>query len=458
MGTKKTIRNVRGIGEMMKPLLLFTGPVATRSGYGDHSRDLLRSLLDMDLFDIKVNSMKWGNCPMNALSYNNEEDKKIIDLFLNEQKMERQPDIHIQVSVPNEFTPVAKYNIGITAGIENTLPKPEWIEGLNRMNMNIVPSKFVKEVFTSVEYEKIDDNTKQKVGIVKVEKPMEVLFEGVDTNIYKKTKSFSTDLVKQMEKVKNRWNFLFVGHWLQGDLGQDRKDLGKLIQTFFETFKNRPNSPGLIVKTSGATFSVIDRMDIIDKINILKKSIGGVLPNIYFLHGDLESEEMNQLYNHPKVKAHITFTHGEGFGRPLLESTISEKPVIASKWSGHLDFLNSKQSILLPGGLTEVNKSSFPKEMLVDGAKWFTVNYQQAARYMNDVFVNYKKYEFPAKKLGMINKSMFSLNSMTKKFKGILDTHLPKFEEQPMPVSLNLPKLKKVEKPTKMKLPKLKKV
>ena len=444
----------------MKPLLLFTGPVATRSGYGAHSRDIVKSLIAMDLFDIKINSMKWGNCPMNALSANSKEDKKIVDLILKEPKTDKQPEIHIQMSVPNEFTPVGKYNIGITAGIENTLPKGEWIEGLNRMDMNIVPSKFVKDVFQKVEFDRIDERTQQKVGIVKLTKPMEVLFEGADTEVYKKTNEFSEQIVKEMNKVKSKWNFLFVGHWLQGELGHDRKDLGMLIKVFLETFKNQRNAPGLILKTSGATFSVTDRMSIMDRIKKIKQHIGlqHQLPDINFLHGDLEDEEMTQLYNHPKVKAHITFTHGEGFGRPLLEASLSEKPMIASNWSGHIDFLNRKQSILLPGTLTKVHPSSLPKEMLVENAQWFTINYQQASRYMNDVVRNYKKYTFPAKKQSMLNKSRFSLDSMTKKFKGILDNYLPKFEEQPQAVSLNLPKLKKVDKPAKMKLPKLKKV
>ena len=40
--------------------------------------------------------------------------------------------------------------------------------------------------------------------------------------------------------------------------------------------------------------------------------------------------EMNEMYNHPKVKAHLTFTHGEGFGRPLLEASFSGKPIIST--------------------------------------------------------------------------------------------------------------------------------
>jgi len=444
----------------MKPLLLFTGPVATRSGYGAHSRDLVKSLIDMDKFDIKINSLRWGSTPMNALSPNNPDHKEILDKFLNDPNLPRQPDIHIQVSVPNEFTPMAKYNIGITAGMENTAPKPEWIEGMNRMDMNIVPSQFVKDIFEKVVYEKMNDK-KQKVAEVRIVKPVEVLFEGVDTDIYKLTKEFSTDLIGELDKIQEKWCFLYVGHWLQGELGQDRKDTGMLIKTFLETFKDKKQQPALILKTSSATFSVIDRNEILEKVKMIKDSVdASKLPNIYILHGDLEDEEMNGLYNHPKVKAHITFTHGEGFGRPLLEATLSEKPVIASDWSGHKDFLNKNLAILLNGALTKVHKSALPKEMLVDGAQWFTVNYQYASKIMSDVVKNYRKYTLNAKKLGMFNRVKFSMKAMTKKFESILNQNLPKFEEQPQAVNLKLPKLKKVgdPDPKKIKLPKLKKV
>ena len=363
----------------MKPLLLFTGPPATRSGYGAHARDLLHSLIEMDRFDIKINSLRWGNTPMNALNDQNPKDKLIIDRIITGNELPKQPEIHIQLSVPNEFTPLAKYNIGITAGIECTLPKPEWVDGLNRMNMNIVPSNFTKQVFTGVKYDRIDDKTQQKVGELKLEKPMEVLFEGVDTNIYKKTNEFSEEFVEQMNQIEEKFCFLYVGHWLQGELGQDRKDTGMLVKTFLEKFKNMKNPPALIMKTSHSSFSVIDRREILKKINDIRQSVEAKsYPNIYVLHGDLDDEEMNELYNHPKVKVHISFTKGEGFGRPLLEASLSEKPIMVSNWSGQLDFLNKNNAVLLPGTLTAVHESALPKEMLVDGAQWFTVNYQYA--------------------------------------------------------------------------------
>ena len=440
--------------------MLITGPVATRSGYGSHTRDLVRSLISMDKFDIKINSLRWGNTPMNALDENNPNDLPILQRILKSNELPRQPEIHIQVSVPNEFTPIAKYNIGVTAGIENTAPKAEWVQGLNRMNMNIVPSKFVKEIFQKVSYEEINEQTKQKTGELRVTSPIEVLFEGADTDIYKLTNQLSSELKTEMNSIKEKFIFLYTGHWLQGDLGQDRKDTGMLLKTFLETFKNKPNPPALLMKTSGATFSIMDRNEIKQKIDDIKSTVKGKLPPVYFLHGNLTDEEMNQMYNHNKVKAHITFTHGEGFGRPLLEASLSEKIVIAPSWSGHIDFLNKNNSVLLPGTMTPVHKSALPKEMLVDGAQWFTVNYQYASKVMMDVFKKNRKYTLMAKRQSMYNRVNFSMTKMTKEFHKILNRYLPKFEEQPQQVDLKLPKLKKVDspKPEKMKLPKLKKV
>ena len=170
---------------------------------------------------------------------------------------------------------------------------------------------------------------------------------------------------------------------------------------------------------------------------------------------------MNGLYNHPKVKAHVSFTHGEGFGRPLLEASLSEKPVIAPKWSGHVDFLNDKDAVLLPGSLNNVSKKSLMKGMHVEGTQWFTVNYNYASKVLKDVFDNYNKYLVKSKRLAIKNQTKFSLDSMTKKFEEILDKYLPTLDVQPQQVNLKLPKLKKIEKKEnfpKLELPKLKKV
>ena len=124
----------------------------------------------MDKFDIKIISLRWGNTPMNALDENNPNDLPILQRILKSNELPKQPEIHIQVSVPNEFTPIAKYNIGVTAGIENTAPKAEWVQGLNRMNMNIVRSKFVKGILL---HTNVNLNLKEfKLSLIKLKNLM----------------------------------------------------------------------------------------------------------------------------------------------------------------------------------------------------------------------------------------------------------------------------------------------
>jgi glycosyltransferase involved in cell wall biosynthesis len=442
---------------MSKPLVLFTAPVGTRSGYGAHSRDIARSLIAMDRFDIKIFPVRWGSTPQNALNEKDPNDIEIIKRLLNNPNMERQPDIHIHCVIPNEFMTIGKYNIGITAGIESTACPQEWLDGMNRMDLNIVPSNFTKEVFENCVYDRVDNTTKKVLGSIKNEKPIEVLFEGADTTIYKKPKQISKELKKEFKNIPESFLFLYVGHWLSGSIGNDRKDTGMLVKVFLETFKNHKKKPALLMKTNSADFSILDREEMIKRIRDIKNTIkGDDLPNIYLLHGDLTDEEMNELYHHPRVKAHTSLTHGEGFGRPLLEASLSEKPVIASNWSGHRDFLPEDKAIMLPGSLTKVPSEAFPENIYVEGSQWFSVNYPVASNTMKDVYDNYKKYVPIAKKLSFQNRNKFSLDAMTKKFEKILDKYLPEFQEQ---VSLKLPKLKSAnpKSTSNIKLPTLKK-
>jgi hypothetical protein len=435
---------------MYRPTMLITAPVATRSGYGARSRDVVQSLIMMDQFDIKIFPVPWGTTSQNALVVDDPEDMKIISrLVKNEKEMQQKPDIHIHIVVPNEFIPVGKYNIGITAGLEATVIPQSWIEGMNRMDLILTSSNFSKKVLEASAY------TNKKTGqVLKLEKPIEVLFEGVNTKIFKKlskNSEISEDLEKAMSQIKEKWCFLFVGHWLQGGMGEDRKDVGNLIATFFKTFKNRKDT-ALILKTSGATTCKIDKEDVLTRLRVIRKAMDideKDLPNVYLLHADLYDDEMNELYNHPKVKSHITFTHGEGFGRPLLEASLSEKPIMASNWSGHVDFLNTNNSILFPGGLVEVSEKSFQEGIYVKGQQWFAVNYGAASTAMMRVRKDYKSFVLKARKQSLYNKNKYSFNAMTDLFREILDQKLPVFTET---VTASLPEI------PKLSLPKLEKV
>jgi hypothetical protein len=243
---------------------------------------------------------------------------------------------------------------------------------------------------------------------------------------------------------------LYLGYWLQGDLGEDRKNTGLLIKAFYEIFKNKKQKPALILKTSIlAGSSYMDRNLILDKIEQIKRTVNSKdLPNVYLLHGEFTDEEINGIYNHPKVKAMVNLTKGEGFGRPLLEFTQTKKPVITTNWSGHIDFLDPQMSVLLNGKLTSVHHSVI-NDWIIQGSQWFSVDLGQVGHYLKDVFENYKNYTEGAKRQAYKGKTEFSWDKMKEKVGQILEGSIPEFPQQ---VQLKLPQLKKIE------LPKLKKI
>jgi len=423
----------------MKPLVVISCPADTFSGYGARSRDIVLPIIKSGKYDVKILPQRWGSTPWGFLQNENPDHKAIKECFITQ--LQRQPDVWVQITVPNEFQPVGKFNIGITAGIETTLCAPQWVEGVNRMNLTLVSSEHAKRVFENSKFERRNQQTQQAEGKIELISPVEVLFEGTDTDVYKKIDIFSTEIKEVLDDIKEDFNYLFVGHWLQGEIGQDRKDVGMLIKTFLETFKNKKARPGLILKTQSATPSIMDKEEMLDKIRKIEESIGGDLPNVYLLHGELTDKEINELYNHPKVKAHVSFTKGEGYGRPLLEASITGKPVIAPGYSGHLDFLDQEMSILLPGQITQIHPSAVVQDMLIPESGWFTVDYKKASDTLEDVYKNYKKYVDGAKKQSYRSRTEFSLEKMSEKLLDILENKVPK------KVELKLPELKKIELP-----------
>ena len=429
----------------MKPTLVFQGPIFTRSGYGDHCRDLMKSLRKMDKYDIKIIPLRWGNTPQNQVDGESDFGRWMLERVIS--GIEQKPDIFMQVSVANEFEPKGHYNIGVTAGVETTIAPKDFIDGSNKMDLIIVPSQFTKQNIGGTIYQQKDEATGQIVGEVKVGKPIEVLLEGVDTEIF--SKGSGKDV---LANVKEDFNFLIVGHWLKGSLGQDRKDIGMAIKTFATVFQYLPKEkrPGLIVKTSHAGFSVIDREQTREKIENVLKPFGDKSPSIYLIHGDMEETDMSNLYHHPKVKVMLSFAKGEGYGRPMAEFTLTGKPIIASGWSGQMDFLPTEHAVLLEGSLTAVDESA-ADQFCMKEAQWFTVNYSNAANKIYDVYNKYDSYLEKSKGLRENTLKHFTLDNMHDKFTQLMDTYVKK---QPQYVPFNAPKVNA----SKMQIPKLNKI
>jgi glycosyltransferase involved in cell wall biosynthesis len=433
---------------MNKPLLVYQAPVFTRSGYGDHARDILRSLFELDRYDIKIVPTRWGNTPQNQADPTTEFGQKMLSNVATQ--VNRKPDIFMQMSVANEFEPKGNFNIGITAGVETTVLPKEFLDGGNKMDLIIVPSQFTKSLFDKTQFQEQDKQTKQIIKTFKSEKPCEVLFEGVNKELYENPTITDIDV---LDGIETDFNFLVVGHWLKGSLGQDRKDIGMIIKTFSTVFKYLPKDkrPGLILKTSHAGFSVIDREATRQKIENVIKGLDDV-PPIYLLHGDLKESEMVELYNHSKVKAMISFTKGEGYGRPLAEFATTGKPILVSKWSGHVDFLPEDNTVFLSGQLTDVHSSAADKFLLKE-SKWFTVNYSEAANKIYKVFNEYDSYLKQSQGLKANILNNFTMEKMTEHLGKLMDKYIGNI---PVQKPFQLPKLKK-EQP-KLKLPKLNKL
>jgi glycosyltransferase involved in cell wall biosynthesis len=429
----------------MKPMFIVSCPIDTYSGYGARARDFVKALIKLDKYDVKVLPQRWGNTPWGFIEDHPEWQFLKPHLLPMGNQLPKQPEIWCQITVPNEFQSVGKYNIGLTAGIETTGCHPTWVEGCNRMDLVLTSSTHSAEVFKQIRFEQRDRNTNQVVGEYGLQKPIEVLIEGVDTEKYGSKKS-NFDL----SQIKEEFAYLFVGHWMQGNLGHDRKNVGLLIKLFFEAFKNKKNVPALILKTTCVGASYMDRDEILKRVDLIRKSVDAKsTPNVYLIHGELTDEEMNELYNHFKVKAMISLTKGEGFGRPLLEFSLTKKPIITTNWSGHKDFLSEEFTTLLPGELHNLDDSSVVPDMLMKEFQWFGVDNRAAFISLRDVFTNYKDYKEKANRQAFRSKTNFSFEKMVKQLDDYLTKYIPEFPKQ---IQLKLPQLKKIE------LPKLKKV
>jgi len=428
---------------MSKPTFVISCPINCYAGYGARSRDIVKAIIELDKYDVKILPQRWGSTPQGFIK-DNPEWEFLTKHLLNSPQLPSQPEIWMQITVPNEFQPIGKYNIGCTAGIETTIAPAEWIEGCSRMNLILGSSEHTIKVLKDSKFEKRDQQTNQTVGHIEWKGDSEVIFEGANTDVYKPVKS-----TFDLSNIKEEFAYLFVGHWMQGQLGEDRKNVGLLIKAFFETFKNKSKKPALILKTSTVGSSYMDRDELIRRIKLIKDTVKSTnLPNVYLLHGEFTDIEMNEIYNHSKVKAMVNLTKGEGFGRPLLEFSLVNKPIITTNWSGHIDYLNPEFVTLLQGTMTKVHPSA-ANNMLLAEAEWFNVDHGHVGHYLKDVFENYKGYAENAKRQGFQSRNKFSFDAMKEKLGKLFTNKIPEFPKQ---VQLQLPKLNKIE------LPKLKKI
>ncbi|MEK6879814.1 MAG: glycosyltransferase family 9 protein [Nanoarchaeota archaeon] len=412
---------------MNKIRTLVKGPCLTQSGYSGHNKEIIKALLSDPLFDLFVEPLNWGVCSWDV---EDTELKQTIKKLIEKRiiaKHQNQENWYLFVhgGIPNEFEKLGKFNLGITAGIETDRVSHVWIQKCNEMDLVIVPSEHSKKTITDTIVDWQNQQTGQK-GTFKIEKPVVVCHEGFDSNIFKKlTENELSEKIRNLE-FSSDFNFLCVGQWGNGSFGEDRKNISNLVKYFCEAFLCRKDV-GLVLKINMAKNSLIDEFHVKNRLqSITSKYDKEDLPPIYLLHGYMTDNEIASLYNHPKIKSYISLAHGEGFGRPLLESAACELPIIATNWSGHLDFLKKGCFSPVEYDLKKIPDATVWDPILIKDSCWAVAREEDAKHRMKKMVSSYFKPIEWAKELAKDVKAKFELKTVNQEFLGVLRRHLVK--------------------------------
>ena len=392
----------------MKIKTLISAPTHTASGYGQHARAIVKSLLSDPVFDVAVESLNWG-----ATSWTIEEkDKQILRPLVEKymrHKQENHPDdwdLHIHCRIPNEFDRRGKFVVGITAGTEVDRVSPNWIQSCNNMDLVIVPSEHAKQSFTDTVVDWENQQTGEK-GQLTVNKPILVCPEGVDTSVFKKLLPEELSEPFKSLKFTADFNFLCVGTWGKGGFGEDRKNIANTIRWFIEAFQCRKDV-GLVLKVNMSRNHLLDEEMVTKRIEEIKANYKEEdVPPIHLVHGYLHPEEMASLYSHPQIKAFVSLSNGESCGLPLLESAACELPIISTNWGGQLTFLKKGLFSPVEYDMKEIPEVAVWEPILVKGSRWANVREQDAKRRLQKMAAKYSKPKEWSKELAVEIKEKF---------------------------------------------------
>jgi len=350
--------------------ILIRGPLINTSGYGVHSRQIYSYLESRKDCNIIAQITPWGTCTYHINSES--EDGLIGRILQNSRPNKVEADVSFQVQLPNEWSPdAARFNIGVTAGVETTKCSQSWVDAINSMDLVIVPSEFTKKTFLN------SGDIKTKIVVIP---------EYIQPQIIQES-------IPPMElDIDTEFNFLMFGLITGPSPETDRKNTFYGIKWLCETFKDDPKV-GVVIKTSLGRMTYIDRKRTTDLLRKLLKEVRiGDYPKFYLSHGYMSVDEVSSFYRSNKINALVSFTRGEGYGLPILEAAASGVPVMATGWSGHMDFLQKIKFSSFEYELLEVDQSKIDGKIFVKGSKWASVKDKDVKRKLKKIR---KSYDIP---------------------------------------------------------------
>lgn len=221
----------------------------------------------------------------------------------------------------------SEYSIARTMFETNSLP-PDWIDPINNMDEIWVPTTFSEQSF-------------RRAGITS---PIYIVPEGVDTKL------FCPGLPPLPIPGLANKVFLSIFEW------SFRKGWDILLSAWAKAFSSQ-DDVCLIIRSSIRTSSDLGKEEIETKINDYLKNQGFDITKIapiIVLSKEITIKDMPRLLATADV--YVSPTRGEGVGRPQMESMSCGIPVITTRWSGMLDFMDDSNSYLIDiEGLEEID-------------------------------------------------------------------------------------------------------
>ena len=330
--------------------VIIRAPLLSVTGYGVHARQIFSWALSKK-WDVYASIVPWGICTYYL-------DPEALDGLIGEvmgrSSPVQDPDLSFQVQLPDEWDPaLARVNIGVTAGVETNLCSQVWVEACKKMHMVIVPSTFTKKTF-------VDSGVPEhKIAVI--------------PEAHSCSDEISLKLDDKLSDLPTSFNFLMFGQVTGNNPENDRKNTFYAMKWLAELFKD-DEDVGIIMKTNLGRFTTADReRSMVMFKQLISEIKKGPYPRFYLAHGMLDNTEISTLYKNKNVKALLAPTRGEGWGLPILDAAVTGLPVIATDYSGHLDFLKYIKFLSLDYDMVPIHPSRHDGRVFIEGTAWADV-------------------------------------------------------------------------------------